>query len=51
MGIGHLLVEEMRENFVIDSELERFSLLNDIESESIKSKGILKRNVSGQLVL
>ena len=37
----------MRENFVIDSEFEGFSLLDDIECEPVEIEGVLEGDISG----
>jgi hypothetical protein len=41
-GIGFMLVIEMREDLIIDSKLEGFSLLDDVEGESIEGEWVLK---------
>jgi hypothetical protein len=41
-SIGFMLGIEMWEDLIIDSEFEGFSLLDDVECESIEGEGVLE---------
>jgi len=41
----------MRENFIVESELEGLSLLNYIKRETIESEGVLECYVGRKLIL
>lgn len=48
--VGFGLIVQVGKYFVIDSEFERLSLLDDIEGVTIESEGILEGSVGGELI-
>lgn len=49
--VGFGLIVQMGKYFVVDSEFERFSLLDDIEGVTIESEGVLERSVGREFVI
>ena len=49
--VGFGLIVQMRKDFVVDSEFEGFSLLDDIEGVTIESEGVLERSVGREFVI
>jgi hypothetical protein len=51
LGVGFLLGVEVREDLVIDAQLEGLSLLDDVEGEAIEVERVLEGDICGEFVL